>query len=147
LHEAAGIMKHTKTVIALAGLAGIVATFLPYVSIPELTVTFWDVHNAPKLPSEGLLNGPSQVYIALACFALPLVMGLLAIATKQLARWQSIVALVFSLATFAVEGVRKGLLGEAGVSTAYGGKLLFIAAATAAIAALVGVIGPERRRI
>ena len=140
-------MKHTKTVIALAGLVGIVATFLPYVSIPELTVTFWDVHNSPKLPSQGLLNGPGQVYVALACFALPLVMGLLAIATKQLARWEAIVALVFSLAAFAVEGVRKGLLGEDGLSTAYGGKLLFVAAAAAAIAALVGTISPEQRRI
>ena len=137
-------MKHTKTVIALAGVAGLVATFLPYVSIPELSMTFWDVHSAPKLPSEGLLNGPSQVYIALACFALPLIMGLLAIATKQLARWQAIVAFVFSLATFAVEGVRKGLLGEDGVATAYGGKLLFAAAAAGVIAALIGIISPDK---
>ena len=109
-------------------------------------MSFWDFHSLPKTATEGLLNGPGQVFVALVCFALPLVMGLLAIATKQLARWEAIVAFVFALAAFATEGVRKGLLGEDGLSTAYGAKLLFVAAAVAAVAALVGIISPDKAR-
>ncbi len=141
-------MKQLKTVIALAGVAGIVAAFLPYVSVAELglSMSFWDIHKMPGGSHAGLLNGPNQVYVAFACFAIPMLMGLLALATKQLQRWEAIVASVFSLGLFAVEGVRKGLLGEDGVSTAYGGKLLFVAAAVMFVASLIGAIKPERNR-
>lgn len=137
-------MKQLKLVIAAAGLLGIVATFLPYLSAEGLSMSYWDFHTMPSSFMTGLLNGPKQVYVALACFSIPLLLGLIAIATKQLARWEAIVAAVFSLLAFAPEGVRKGLAGADGVSTAIGGKLLFVAAALGLVAALVGTFKPDR---
>lgn len=135
-------MKQLKTIIAAAGVVGLVAMFvLPYVQ--ALPLKYWDMHDMPG-GNAGILNGPKQVYVALICFAVPLLLGLVAIATKQLQRWMAAIAGVFSLLAFALEGVRKGLLGESDVATAIGGKLLFIAAAVGLVTAIVGVIKPER---
>lgn len=137
-------MKQLKFAIAGAGALGIIAVFLPYFSMGGESMTYWDVHKMEGGEMLGLLNGPKQVYIALACFAVPLVLGLIAIATKQLQRWQAIAAAVFSLAALAPAGVRKGLTGEEGMSTAIGGKLLFLAALIGLVAAIAGVAKPEK---
>lgn len=137
-------MKQLKFAIAGAGLLGIIAVFLPYFSMGGESMTYWDVHKLPASEMTGLLNGPKQVYLALACFAIPLVVGLIAIATKQLQRWQAIAAAVFSLLALAPEGVRKGLTGEGEMHTAMGGKLLFIAALIGLVAAIVGIAKPEK---
>jgi hypothetical protein len=136
-------MKQLKSTLAVTGLLGIIAVFLPYVSIGDLSASYWDFRKVPG-GNSGLLNGPNQVYIALVCFAVPMLLGLLAIATKQLARWQAIVSGVFFASAFALEGVRKGLLGEDGMSTAIGGKLLFAATAIGLVTAIIGSAKPDK---
>jgi hypothetical protein len=61
----------------------------------------------------------------------------------KLARWHGITAAVFMLLTFSLEGVRKGLTGEHGVSTAIGGKLLFIAAIVGLVGGILAAAKPE----
>ncbi len=140
-------MKATRILITVAGVVGLLAIFaLPYVSVEGMSMKYWDIHEMPKGLTQGLLNGPGQVYVAIVCFLVPALMGLLALATKQLQRWQAIVSAVFFLAALAPEGVRKGLLGEGGVSTAIGGKLLFLAAVAGLVFAVMGITKPERAR-
>src|SRR5262245_8262697 len=109
-------MKEIKFVIIAAAIIGLVASFLPYVSEGGISMSYWDFHKFPA-GNSGLLNGPKQVYVALVCFAVPAVLAGLAMAGK-LARWHGITAAVFFLATFSLEGVRKGLTGDHDVSTA-----------------------------
>lgn len=136
-------MKATKSIIAAAGLVGLVAVFLPYFSEGGLSISFWQLRQLPA-GNSGVLNGPNQVYVALACFAVPMLLGLLALATKELARWQAGTAAGFSAFAFALEGVRRGLLGGEGISTAVGGKLLFLAAGVGLAAAIAGLAKPDR---
>jgi len=62
----------------------------------------------------------------------------------KLARWHGITAGIFFLLTFATEGVRKGLTGSDGISTAIGGKLLFLAALVGLVGAVVAMAKPEQ---
>jgi len=137
-------MKQLKVAIAAAGIIGIIAVFLPYISIEGHSMTYWDFHKLPGSEFAGLLKGPKQVYVALACFAVPLMMGLMALAGR-LARWQGVVSSVFFLAAFGPEGVRKGLLGGDGISTAIGGKLVFLAALVGLVASVAAIAKPEAK--
>ena len=137
-------MKQLKFAIAATGILGIIAVFLPYISIEGHSMTFWDFHKIPASDMVGLLKGPKQVYVALACFAVPLMMGLMALAGR-LARWQGVVSSVFFLAAFGPEGVRKGLLGGDGISTAIGGKLVFLAALVGLVASVAAIDKPEAK--
>lgn len=134
-------MKQTKFVIIAAGVLGIIALFLPYISEGPLSLSMWDFR---KLPSgnSGLINGPKQVYVALVAFAIPALLAATALASK-LQRALAGVAAVSFLATFALELVRKGMTGAQGVSTAIGGKLVFLAALVGLIASIVAVAKPE----
>ena len=136
-------MKPLKIILSVVGLLGLVACFLPYFSEEGMKMSYWDFHKMPSSPTEGLINGPHQVYIAMACFAVVLVMGIIAFATK-VSRWQGIVALVFSVLAFAPEGVRKGLSGEHDVHPAIGGKLLFVAAVLGIISGILAIAMPEK---
>lgn len=139
-------MKPLKIVITVCALLGLLSIFaLPYMSGEGLSIKYWEFRQLPSSMMTGLLNGPKQVYVALIAFLVPALLGALALATKQLARWQAIVATVFFLIAFAPEGVRKGLTGEDGVSTAIGGKLLFLAALIGLVASIVGIAKPEKR--
>ena len=137
-------MKQLKPVILLAGVIGIIAAFLPYISVEGHSITYWDFHKMPGSAFVGILKGPKQVYWALACFAVPAAMGAWALAGR-LTRAHGIVSTVFFLAAFAPEGVRKGLLGEGEVSTAIGGKLLFVAALVGLVAAVIAIAKPEAK--
>jgi hypothetical protein len=137
-------MKQLKYVLAGAGLIGIIAAFLPYISIEGHSMTFWDFHKFPSSEMAGLLKGPKQVYVAFACFAVPLALGCWAMAGR-LARWMGGVSSVFFLAAFGPEGVRKGLMGGDGVSTAIGGKLLFLAALVGLVASIATLAKPETK--
>lgn len=137
-------MKQLKPVILFAGIIGIVAAFLPYISIEGHSITYWDFHKMPGGAFAGILKGPKQVYWALACFAVPVAMGAWALAGR-LTRVHGIVSSVFFLAAFAPEGVRKGLLGGDGISTAIGGKLLFLAALVGLVASVVAAAKPEAK--
>jgi hypothetical protein len=137
-------MKQLKPVILFAGLIGIIAAFLPYISIEGHSMTYWDFHKMPGSEFVGILKGPKQVYWALACFAVPAAMGAWALAGR-LTRAHGIVSTVFFLAAFAPEGVRKGLLGGDGISTAIGGKLLFLGALVGLVAAVIAIAKPEAK--
>lgn len=137
-------MKQLKPVILFAGVLGIIAAFLPYVSIEGHSMSYWDFHKMPGGEMAGLLKGPKQVYWALACFAVPAAMGAWALAGR-LTRVHGIVSSLFFLAAFAPELVRKGMTGVEGVSTAIGGKLLFIAALVGLIGSVVAIAKPEQK--
>lgn len=137
-------MKHLKTALTVSGALAILAVFLPYFTKGDESMSYWDFHKLPSGITQGILNGPKQVYVALVCFLVPTLVGLVAIATKQLQRWMAILATVFSLLAFSCEGVRKALSGMYGESTAFGGKLIFIAALSALVVSIVGIVKPEK---
>lgn len=134
-------MKQTKFVIAAAGILGIIAIFLPYISEGPLSLSMWDFRNMPE-GNQGLLNGPKQVYVALALFAVPALLAATAFASKLQRALAGIAAGAFGL-TFALELVRKGMTGEAGISTALGGKLVFVAALVGFVASIAAAVKPE----
>jgi hypothetical protein len=137
-------MKQLKLGILGAGLVGLIAIFLPYISAGGQSMKFWDFRQMPSGFASGLLNGPKQVYIALIGFLAAGAVAGLAVATKRLARWQAIVGLVGFLLALATEGVRKGLSGAEGIGTAIGGKLLFLAAIAGIVVSIVGIAKPEK---
>src|SRR5262245_36320079 len=134
-------MKQMKIVIIAASVLGFIACFLPYVSGEGISLSFWDFHKFPA-GNSGLINGPKQVYVAFGCFGIPAVLALLAL-KGRLSRGLAIPAAVMFLLTFALEGVRKGLSGDHGVSTAIGGKMLFIAALVGLLGSIVATAKPE----
>ena len=138
-------MKPIKIVVAAAAVIGLLATFLlPYISVEGLSMKFWDFRSMPSGFADGLLNGPKQVYVAIVGFLMMGAVGVHAILNGRFARWAGIVGALGGLFCLATEGVRKGLAGGGeGMSTAIGGKLLFIAAAVGLIASIVGAVKPE----
>ena len=134
-------MKHTKFVIIAAGVLGIVACFLPYISEGPISLSMWDFREMPA-GNTGLINGPKQVYLALGLFAIPALLAATALAGR-LQRTLAGIALGSFALTFALELVRKGMTGEGGVSTALGGKLVFLAALVGFVSSLVAVVKPE----
>ena len=138
-------MKPTKIVLAVCGLIGLLAVFaLPYISVEGMSMKFWDFRQMPSSIASGLLNGPKQVYVAIAGFLIPMIAGGLAMAGKRLGRGGAIIGAVGFLLAFATEGVRKGISSMEGVSTAIGGKLLFIAALVGLVASIAGIVKPEK---
>ena len=134
-------MKQTKFAIIAAGILGIIAVFLPYISEGPISVSMWDFRNMPA-GNSGLLNGPKQVYVALALFAIPALLAATALAGKLQRALAGIAAGAFAL-TFALELVRKGMTGAEGLSTALGGKLVFLAALVGLVASITAVAKPE----
>ena len=134
-------MKNLKFVIIAAGVLGIIASFLPYISEGPFSLSYWDFHKM-QAGNSGLLNGPNQVYVAFALFGIPALLAATALASKLQRALAGIAAVSFGL-TFALEGVRKGLSGAEGVSTALGGKLLFIAAVVGLVSSIAAAAKPE----
>ena len=134
-------MKQTKFVIAAAGILGIIAIFLPYISEGPISLSMWDFRKMPE-GNTGILNGPKQVYVALALFAVPALLAATAFASKLQRALAGVAVGAFGL-TFALELVRKGMTGEGGMSTALGGKLVFLAALVGLVASIAAVAKPE----
>lgn len=138
-------MKPTKIVMAVAGVLGLLAIFaLPYFSAEGVSIKFWQFREMPEGLTTGILNGPKQVYVALLGFGFLTVIGAQAIATGKLARWGGIVGTVGALFALATEGVRKGLSGHEGMSTAIGGKVMFLAAVVGLVASIIAISKPEK---
>jgi len=139
-------MKPIKIVLAAAGVLGLLAVFaLPYISAEGMSLKFWDFRAMPDGISSGLLNGPKQVYVALVGFLVMLGAGGAGLAMKRLPRGAAIAGAVGALLCLATEGVRKGLMGGGeGMSTAIGGKLLFLAAIAGLVAGIIGAAKPEQ---
>jgi hypothetical protein len=148
LLDGANNMKPIKIVVAIAAVLGLLATFvLPYISASGMSLKFWDFHSMPSGFATGLLNGPKQVYVAIVGFLLMGSVAMHAIVNGRFARWAGIVGAVGGLFALATEGVRKGLTGAEGMSTAIGGKLLFIAAIVGLVASIIGAVKPETGRV
>ena len=123
-------MKQIKFALLGAGLLGVIAIFaLPFVSMGPISFTLWKIREADS----------GAVYITLLGFLAGAVAGGLAVAAKQLVRWQAIVGIVgFGLAFIKV---RDGLTGE---GSGIGAKLMFISALIGLIASIVAVAKPEK---
>jgi hypothetical protein len=134
-------MKNLKFAIIASGVLGIIACFLPYISEGPISASLWDLHKMPA-GNEGLLNGPKQVYLVLGLFGIAALVAATAAASKLQRAIAGIAAGSFLL-TFACELVRKGMTGDHGVSTAIGGKLLFVAAAAGLVTSIVATVKPE----
>ena len=134
-------MKNLKFVILAASVLGLVACFLPYVSEGPVSMSIWDFRKFPA-GNSGLINGPKQVYLAFALFGIPALLAATSLASK-LQRALAGVAAGSFLLTFALELVRKGMTGDHGVSTALGGKILFVAAAVGLVASIAATVKPE----
>lgn len=135
-------MKNLKFVIIAAGVLGIIACFLPYISEGPISLSMWDFRKMPA-GNSGLINGPKQVYVAFALFAVPALLAATALASKLQRALAGVAAGAFLL-TFALELVRKGMTGAEGVSTALGGKLVFVAALVGLVSSIVAVVKPEQ---
>lgn len=138
-------MKQIKIVLLAAGVLGLLCIFaLPYISVEGHSIKLWDFHNAPASATEGLLNGPKQVYIEIVGFLLALGAGAFGLAQKRLPRGAAIAAAVGGLLVMACSTGRKGISSFEGMSTAMGGKLLFLSAVVAIVAGIVGAAKPEQ---
>ena len=126
--------------IALASVIGVIFLFLRSVRatiIPALAIPVSIIASFIAMAAFGFSIN------VLTLLGLVLAMGALSIAKKGLARWSGIVGIVGGLIAILPSGVRRGLTGEEGMSTAFGGKLLFLAAVACLIASILGTIKPE----
>ena len=138
-------MKNVKYVVLGAATIGLLAIFLPYASLGDESMSAWAFRKLEVGETAGLLNGPKQVYVALVGFLMMGAVAVHAIVNGRFARWAGIVGAVGGLFAFATEGVRKGLTGAEGMSTAIGGKLLFVAALVGLVASVAGAVKPETK--
>ena len=117
-------MNNVKFGIVAAGGLGILAAFLPFVSMGDQTMSLFGMRS--------LVAG--QVYLTLGCFVVALVVGLLAL--KKAARWHGIVAtLAFGLGVLKNRGNMEGAIGA---------KLLLIAALLGLVASVIVLVKPEK---
>jgi hypothetical protein len=122
-------MKQIKFALLGFGLLGVIAIFaLPFISMGPISFTLWKIREADS----------GAVYITLLGFLAGAVAGGLAVAGKQLLRWQAIVGIVGFLLAFIK--VRDGLTGT---GSGIGAKIMFFSALLGAIAAIVGAAKPE----
>ncbi len=122
-------MKNIKFAVLACGLLGLIACFLPMISMEGMSISFWDAHKAP----DGV-----QVYLVMAGYALAAVMGAMG-AAKGLKRPQAIAALVgFAFVVFKFRGGFFDLL-----KAAIGAKLMFVAAVAGLVVSILAVAKPE----
>ena len=79
-------MNNLKFGVLACGLVGLIAIFLPQVTFGDISISLWKAREAP--------GGAAQVYMVMAGYIAPLIMGAMAAAKPPMLRWQSIVALV-----------------------------------------------------
>ncbi len=125
-------MKGLKTGIAIAGLLGIAATFLPYFSGADGSL--WDQRKPYA----------EKAYVPLAAFGLAVAITVLAAAAGGLSRTKSLLTFIAFSVTMLCGSVRLGLTGVDPYRTSIGGKLLFVAAALGLLLALISIIRPEK---
>ena len=131
-------MNNLKFGVLLCGLVGVIAVFLPQVSIGGHSISVWDAHSAPSDAGGGI-----HVYLLMGGYALALVMGLLAVITPPMQRWHGIVALVGFALVFAK--IRHGLPVDI-FKGAIGAKLMGVSAYAGALLSLLSIAKPETAR-
>ena len=122
-------MKNIKFAVLACGVLGLIACFLPMISMEGMSISFWDAHKAP----DGV-----QVYLVMAGYALAAAMGAMG-AAKGLKRPQAIAALVgFAFVVFKFRGGFFDLL-----KAAIGAKLMFVAAVAGVVVSVLAIAKPE----
>jgi hypothetical protein len=124
-------MKGLKFGIALLGIIGIVAVFLPGLPTVGGSFSYFDTRKAD----------PANVYLVLGGLAVAAAMGILGIIKSPFERWQAGIALA-GFATAAIKA-RFWALGEHFGAYLIGIKLLALVPAIGAIVALLAVIKSE----
>jgi hypothetical protein len=122
-------VKNIKFAVLACGVLGLIACFLPMISMEGMSISFWDAHKAP----DGV-----QVYLVMAGYALAAAMGAMG-AAKGLKRPQAIAALVgFAFVVFKFRGGFFDLL-----KAAIGAKLMFVAAVAGVVVSALAIAKPE----
>jgi hypothetical protein len=118
-------MKHLQFAVLATAVLGLISIFaLPFIGEGEIKLTMWDLR----------ILDPGQVFLTLGAFAVPLIIGILAMAKKGMARWHGIVAAVFF--ALAVVKCRENF------SLATGAKLMLIAAVVGLLVSIVAIVKP-----
>jgi hypothetical protein len=134
-------MKPVKFVLlASSALALILVFAAPYINLGEgIKFTLWKLRNVN--PKEGLIHP----YVILVAALVPALFGGLAIATKKLPRWQSIVSLVLAaIGLFMAWAVFSKTQTQFGEHGGVGAKLMVLALLGTAGASIAGIVKPER---
>lgn len=121
-------MKNAKFAVLAAGLIGLVACFLPFVSFGSKSISIFGMRELAA----------GQAYLIIAAFAVPTIIGAMA-ASKRLSRGMAGGA----LAAFALAMVKLRPWGDT-IKGAIGAKLLVVSAIVGLVAALVALASPER---
>jgi hypothetical protein len=127
-------MKPLKLLVLVLGIVGIVAVFLPHTTVLGHTMKFWDAREAE----------PVNVYLTVGGFALAIVVAVAGVAKAPFGRLHALLALVgFGAQGYAYRDHLGGLL-DLFKQGEIGAKLLLGAGAVGVVAALVGLLAPER---
>lgn len=116
-------MNNLKFGVLACGLVGLIAVFLPQITFGDMSISLWKAREAP--------GGAAQVYMVMAGYIIPMIMGAMAAAKPPMLRWQSIVALLgFLFVLFKMRdalpfNIFKGAIGAKLMGlTAYAGAIL-----------------------
>ena len=137
-------MKVAKIIILLAGIAGAVGVFLPFLNAGGESASFWEFARSTKETFGKDLS--IQAYLALGGFALATIGAIIALIKGGLARPHAIISLLGFGVCLAAGMVREGYKSEVlpGIATGIGARVMFGAAALGALLSLISIIKPER---
>ena len=125
-------MNNLKFGVLACGLIGLIAVFLPQITFGDMSISLWKTREAP--------GQAAQVYMVMAGYLAPLVMGAMAAAKPPMQRWQSIVALIGFL--FVLFKMREALPFDI-FKGAIGAKLMGLTAYAGAILSALTLAKPE----
>ena len=128
-------MNNLKFGVLACGLIGLIAIFLPQITFGDMSISLWKTREAP--------GQAAQVYMVMAGYLAPLVMGAMAAAKPPMQRWQSIVALIGFL--FVLFKMREALPFDI-FKGAIGAKLMGLTAYAGAILSALTLAKPETAR-
>ena len=125
-------MNNLKFGVLACGLVGLIAIFLPQITFGDMSISLWKTREAP--------GQAAQVYMVMAGYLAPLIMGAMAAAKPPMQRWQSIVALIGVL--FVLFKMREALPFDI-FKGAIGAKLMGLTAYAGAILSALTLAKPE----
>jgi hypothetical protein len=123
-------VNNLKFGVLACGLIGLISVFLPQITFGDQSISLWGTREAQA----------GQVYLIMAAFLAPLVMGALAAAKPPMQRWQGIVA----IAGFALIVVKmRDALPADFMKGAIGMKLMGLSAIIGLVVSILTVAKPE----
>jgi hypothetical protein len=128
-------VKHLKLGVLACAVIGLIACFLPYLSMRGESISFFTMREAP--------GGLTTVYPVMAGFGLAAIMGALAVAKPPMQRWQPIVAAMgFAILLIKARGTTIDLLQHGAV----GAKLLVFASIAGVVVSIAAIAKPQTAR-